>query len=541
LSRTGGSGARRVLAWAALAAALAAGADQARAHAVLLGSEPENRAVLADAPARIVLRFNEPVTPILLRVLDGDGRPLALPSGPRSVDREVVADLPAGLARGTYVISYRVTSADGHPVGGSILFAVGSAPRMWNAVAAETAAGAWADAAVVNRALHLLLLFVAAGGLMFRALARPPPVADMQLGRVAAAAAATALLGAYLHAAMLAGGGDPSSAAFWRAVRASPQTHSALASLGGLALAFAFAPRLGRGTGLVLGLVGAAIALAASGVSGHSAAAGAAWWPVAALHLVAAGYWFGSLPPLLRAVRRLSPGAAAPVLIRFSRVAVAAVAILVLAGAAMALQRLDNLEALTGSDYGLLILAKIAGAACLLALAGWNKLRLTPGLADSSPVAGRHLRVSIGAEVLIMGLVVAIAAVLAHTDPRAGGESGHNHHHHPPAPGGITLRIETGGRTATIEIRPAKPGRNTVTAAFAGADGAPLAALEATLELALPAAGIEPFTIKLARSGEGRFAGDVAELALPGRWRLRLDALISDFEKAIFRGEVEIR
>jgi hypothetical protein len=31
------------------------------------------------------------------------------------------------------------------------------------------------------------------------------------------------------------------------------------------------------------------------------------------------------------------------------------------------------------------------------------------------------------------------------------------------------------------------------------------------------------------------------DAALPGRWQLRIDALVSDFEKAIFRGEAEIR
>lgn len=141
-----------------------------------------------------------------------------------------------------------------------------------------------------------------------------------------------------------------------------------------------------------------------------------------------------------------------------------------------------------------------------------------------------------------MAGVVGIAALLAHTDPHAGHDHSHDHDHgSPPAPGGATMRLESGERVAAVEIYPARPGRNALTVAFATRAGAPLAPLEAVLELALPAAGIEPFSIKLAPLGQGKFAADISELALAGRWQIRLDALITDFEKAIFRGEVEIK
>src|SRR5690606_13455763 len=45
----------------------------AAAHAVLLESVPADGAALATAPAAIVLRFNEPVAPVLLRLLGPDG------------------------------------------------------------------------------------------------------------------------------------------------------------------------------------------------------------------------------------------------------------------------------------------------------------------------------------------------------------------------------------------------------------------------------------------------------------------------------------
>jgi copper transport protein len=138
-----------------------------------------------------------------------------------------------------------------------------------------------------------------------------------------------------------------------------------------------------------------------------------------------------------------------------------------------------------------------------------------------------------------MAGVVAIAALLAHTDLHAGHE-----HHQPDATtpaGGITLRLEAGERVAAVEIYPGKPGRNTLTVTFTSKAGRPLAPLEASLELALPGARIEAFAVKLSPLVPGKFAAEIAELAVPGRWQLRIDALITDFEKAIFRGEAEIK
>ncbi|MGH7004550.1 MAG: copper resistance CopC family protein, partial [Alphaproteobacteria bacterium] len=151
-----------------LVAAFAA-PHRAGAHAVLLGSDPEHRAVLPSAPARIVLRFNEPVTPVDLRVLDARGQALVLPRPAHAVDRDVQVELPAKLGAGTYVVSFRVTSADGHPVGGALLFAVGAPPERWGEEIRSPESGARRWAAIANRGVHLLCVFFAAGGLLFAA------------------------------------------------------------------------------------------------------------------------------------------------------------------------------------------------------------------------------------------------------------------------------------------------------------------------------------------------------------------------------------
>ncbi|MEV6828672.1 copper resistance CopC family protein [Amycolatopsis sp. NPDC051102] len=112
---------------AALAAAGAAAvlaAPGAAAHSVLVSSSPAADASLEVAPAEVVLEFDEPVENRFteLAVLGPDGGS-HWEAGPASiVDARVSAPLrPLGPAGG-YTIRYRVTSADGHPVSGSIPF-----------------------------------------------------------------------------------------------------------------------------------------------------------------------------------------------------------------------------------------------------------------------------------------------------------------------------------------------------------------------------------------------------------------------------------
>lgn len=112
---------------AALAAAGGAAllcAPAADAHSVLVSSSPAANASLAASPAEAVLEFNEQVENRFteLAVLGPDGTS-HWEAGPASVvDDKVSAPLrPLGPA-GAYTIRYRVTSADGHPVSGTIPF-----------------------------------------------------------------------------------------------------------------------------------------------------------------------------------------------------------------------------------------------------------------------------------------------------------------------------------------------------------------------------------------------------------------------------------
>jgi methionine-rich copper-binding protein CopC len=109
---------------AALTLALA-GAP-AVAHSDLESSDPQDGATLASAPAAITLVFNEEILPegnaVTLTDVAADER---LPVGPVEVDGDTVSvTWPESSPAGEFRAAYRVVSADGHPINGTITFTV---------------------------------------------------------------------------------------------------------------------------------------------------------------------------------------------------------------------------------------------------------------------------------------------------------------------------------------------------------------------------------------------------------------------------------
>lgn len=112
-----------------LALALAALAPApARAHDVLVGTEPSDGAVVAGAPSQVVLAFSAAPLDVGVAVTvtgpDGgewaDGAPLV------DADR-VVQPVRAGMPAGSYAVQWRAVSGDGHPVTGAFGFEVAPA------------------------------------------------------------------------------------------------------------------------------------------------------------------------------------------------------------------------------------------------------------------------------------------------------------------------------------------------------------------------------------------------------------------------------
>lgn len=96
------------------------GSGPASAHASLVGSDPADGATIAAAPSALTFSFNENIaSPAYVAVTAPDGSKIEV-SEVTAVDKEVTATLADPDQRGRYTATFRVVSADGHPVEGLI-------------------------------------------------------------------------------------------------------------------------------------------------------------------------------------------------------------------------------------------------------------------------------------------------------------------------------------------------------------------------------------------------------------------------------------
>jgi copper transport protein len=344
---------------AALLAAVLLAPVSALAHAQLRAADPGDGVIVPEAPAAVTLTFNEPVAPRVLRWIGPDGAMTEIAGRPAGNGITVVP--PARLGPGTHFLSWRVVSADGHPLGGKHSFHIG-APSAEPPAEGDSATGV-ARAAAAARALLIAALAVALGTVLVPALvtqAAPDPHLRRGgwLAVAVGGASAVALLGAQgLDLLSL-----PPSAllapAPWLAVRAVPLATTVFVAC--LALGFA-ALALLQGSGqrvqrLLLALTAWGLGAASFATSGHAATAEPQALAHAALvvHGAALLFWTGALWPLLRLVPQAGAAAA---LGRFSAIAAPLVAALVLSGAALTWMQAGSPAALLGSDWGLILLA----------------------------------------------------------------------------------------------------------------------------------------------------------------------------------------
>ncbi len=135
----------------------------------------------------------------------------------------------------------------------------------------------------------------------------------------------------------------------------------------------------------------------------HEAAAGVIDW----IHLAAASAWIGALAQLAAAET-----AAPHVLGRVRMLATGAVLTLVASGVYGALFHLHSVRALTSSDYGRVLVAKVAIALPLFALGTANHFRLAPRAIAGDAVAERQLARSVKIEIALGAVVLGASALL---------------------------------------------------------------------------------------------------------------------------------
>jgi copper transport protein len=490
---------------------------QVLAHAEFRGSDPSQDSLLDALPALVSLRFSEQVGVLVLewRLPDGSIKPAA---GEASADVLRVQRPPDG-GLGTYVLRWRVASADGHPVAGSLVFSVGKVTTK----ALETGGKAGSLPSVIMRGVFVMALVVSVGAAVFHHLVAPLTPSVARLASLTAGPVLPFGLGwIALEGAERLGLG-PSAALSAPALKAgldSPVVFTVILAALAAPLVFA-ALQEGSRLAAVAALGLAAVSFA---VSGHTLSAPGPMAQVATTaHAGAVILWVGGLVPLALAMRgedRL------PVLVRFSLVALPAVVVLIGSGAALGFTRIVAPDILS-TDWARLLAAKLLLVLAMLSLALWHRFWAMPRLESGGDAP---LRRSVALEASL-GLVVLALAMGFRLAP-------------PPSVGGginietISVHIHTAEAMADI----------TATAPFPGATGFRLALLdgsfvafdpqEVTLSLSDPLAGIGPLTAPARRVEAGLWDVPPMTLPTPGPWDVRLTLLVSDFEQITLTGRL---
>jgi len=512
----------------------------AAAHGSLLSSEPTGGSSLERAPAAVTLRFSERPDPNLstVRVLDSGGRVVA--GGPaRPVPGQPLElRVPtAGLAAGGYTVSWRIVSAvDGHRTDGVFGFGVGPAGAPGappsRAVAEARTGPAPGPVAVAGRwawywGLTLLVGAAATGLLVFggRLPGRPGPLLGLALAAAAGGLAAMTET-ARTDAGVALGDLLSSTTGRWLLWRAAMLAWAGAAAWWLLLARRRPAPPATRGPLLALGLAGGA-GMLVHALAGHAAGPSSlrplnllAQWA----HLAAVGVWIGGLVWLLVALgARGGAGSTREVALRFSKLAGASLAVVVVTGVARSADELGGWRRLADSGFGRALDLKLVLFAGLVALGARNRYRLVPRFEagpDDAPAAARLGR-SVGGELGLAAAVLAAAALLSQLAPGVPAGAAR------PGPAATPVLEASGADWATtvrvtLTVTPGAAGPNRFTATVADFDtGTVLPADRVELTgtpLSRPDLGTA--RLELARAPDGRWLGQGRLLSLAGRWDL---------------------
>lgn len=530
--------ARLVVAGVLMVVVLCGGDARADAHAMVESTEPVSGAILSEAPKSVVVRFSEEVVADDddLRVLDAKGRRvdegrLQIVDGGRSLRSAVHSLRPGG-----YALTWRVVSADGHPVRGAVTWRVGTTGSdvepgvLHRLLASEGGSRALGVALALQRAVVFggLLVFVGGGGFVLGLW--PHGWSDAgwrRLGNLALLATGVAGIGGIgLEAANVAGlglGGVTDAEAIGDLL-GSDTGRAALARLGGLAalgLLGVVSRRSARGR-LWTALPFALLAVGTLGTLGFAGHARTGRWSVMALpldvvHLMAASAWIGGLVVLVAVViPRLPSLDALRLARRFAPVASCAVLVIVATGTLQAVRRLDGgLEALRDSDYGHLLAVKIALVALLVGIGAKSRSLITSTSEETEVWSPRRLHRAVGAEAALGAVVVVVTALLVASDPGV-------------APANVPFSAGRVDGTVVVDatLTPARSGPVAVHLQVSDPTVALTTPMTASATLALPEK-VPPISVPLVAVGPRHWVANRVEVPMAGTWRLTVHVVVN--------------
>jgi copper transport protein len=533
-----GTVARRVALLATLAAVWSfLFASPAVAHAQLISMTPANGAQLTSPPTEVQMTFTESINLVDngIRLVDHVGATVPTPK-PTVSGRTVTWPMPPDLPEGQYIITWRVVSADGHPVSGASSFGVGIAAAGSGSVTGtrtpetsidSVARGSTAPWPVVAIRLAGYLAFALVTGVTAFVLFCSPDSSKSNTLQLLVRGGL--LLGAFTAvAAILVQGPYTAGVSMSRAldsglIQQTLRTPFSTAMIWRLGLYGVLAvlvwrlPRILTELAIWLlpaCLVGTAVTLAAAG---HAAAYGVLGLLVDTVHVLTAGIWVGGLVAIAALGRAVEPRG----LHKFSTVAMASVLTLIATGTLNALRHLSAVDQLWQTRYGFTLLIKLALVAGTIAVAAVSRRRLQQ---YRIPVRSVRAEVALTVAVLIVTALLSMTAPPTQAKPD---QASPNQANLPTANTGqdagaasvnAVAQMSLGDYgTAELTIVPATTAGSHLHLALSDNKGEPLKASGVTLKVANPDRGIAPLPVPMSIR-DGVWVASF-RFQFPGTWK----------------------
>jgi len=560
-------------------------AAPAFAHATLENETPAGGEVVGTSPSQVTLTFDENVEvsfgSIALVNQKGDRVDIGAPHHAATSDHEIVASVPH-LADGAYVLTWRVISADSHPVHGAYIFTVGKSTFNASGLAAKLEAENSGNKTVgvifaIARAAMYAGLALLIGAIVFAAAIRPRgrrrSRADtlMWVGWITLFVATIATL---LLQGPYAGGVGLSEVFHTAVVRAVLHTRYGhfieirlVLLLAVLPLLFVLRKSFNPEPWWWVLAVPLGVAIAATpGLAGHAATGTFTQLavPLDTLHVVAMSIWLGGLAALTLTVIDRDPDAGRSA-DNFSPVALSSVVIIVVSGVFAAWRQVGwSLDAVKDTTYGRLLFVKLAVFVVLLGLAAWSRrivharrpASLSAAVATESATTRasqtrptdhdvRGLRWSVGGELVFGIAILVITSMLVNSQP---------------ARSALSLPYSKVFHESTMQVNlivsPAKAGPVDIHVYTLSPAGGNLFTPSVTATMSLPSKGIAPLTIPLVRAGPNHFlacqvpvsqatgtavCSDKFNIPFAGKWQIVIRALRNEFDEVAVQTTVDIR
>jgi copper transport protein len=104
----------------------------------------------------------------------------------------------------------------------------------------------------------------------------------------------------------------------------------------------------------------------------------------------------------------------------------------------------------------------------------------------------------------------------------------------------LAIHIHSARAMFQVLVSPGRVGTDNFVLQLMSGDGNPLRVKDATLTLSLPERGMEPLSRKATLGADGYWSVPDVTIPHPGRWHLRIDAVVADSRKITLEDDFEV-